>query len=307
MKMTLKAALKLALGTVILGAWPAFAQDDADGEVIADRPAALTTPAAVSPAWRGVDPDNLVLITTRHGVTALELNPDFAPNHAARFRDLVRADFFKGEYFYRVIDGFVAQAGVQHDERMTDWPTLENENDRPVNPSSMTPLGNGDLFAPEVGHSSEGFAMAQDAALNREWLLHCPGAVAMARDNDPDSGGTEFYIVLSSQRYLDRNLTVFARVIDGMQHIQALERGDRAIESGVIQAPRTGDEMISVQMASDLSESVRPVYLVQQPGSAAFEASKQVKRVREEAFFYRKPPEVLDVCGFEVPVRKMEP
>ena len=261
---------------------------------------------AQSDTWREVAPENLILITTVHGVTAVELNTDFAPEHAKRLRTLVKAGFYDGEYFYRVIDGFVAQGGVQHDERMGDWSGIANENDRPVRQDVMTPLGNADLFAPRVGHSADGFAMAQDDELDREWLLHCPGAMAMARDNDPDSGGTEFYIALAPQRYLDRNLTVFGRVIDGMQYIQKLERGDRAIESGVIQLPRTGDKIISMKMASDLPEDERPTYLVQRPGTDTFEASKTARRVRTAEFFYRKPPEVLDICSFDVPVKRVE-
>jgi peptidylprolyl isomerase len=256
--------------------------------------------------WREVAPEDLLLITTIHGVTVVELNADFAPGHTARLRELVRAGFYDGEYFYRVIDGFVAQGGVQHDERMGDWAGIANENDRALREGTMSPLGNDDLFAQNVGHSADGFAMAQDSALGREWLLHCPGAMAMARDNDPESGGTEFYITLAPQRYLDRNLTIFGRVIDGMQYLQKLERGNRAIESGVIQPPRTGDKITSMQMAADLPEDKRPTYLVQRPGTDTFEASKTARRVRTAEFFYRKPPEVLDICSFDVPVRKLE-
>ena len=123
------------------------------------------------------------------------------------------------------------------------------------------PLGNADLFAPVVGHI-DGFAVGRSESLQAEWLLHCPGALAMARDNDPDSGGTEFYIVLDAQRYLDRNLTVFGRVIDGMQYVQKLKRGDRAIErrhSG----PEVGDEILSMTVAADMAEAIRPAYQVQ--------------------------------------------
>lgn len=261
---------------------------------------------AAADDWRTVAPEDLLLITTVHGTTAIELNTDFAPRHAERMRALTRAEFYDGEYFYRVIEGFVAQAGVQHEDRMTDWENLENENSRALSENTMSPLGNDDLFAPAVGHSADGFAMAQDTALGEEWLLHCPGALAMARDVDPDTGGTEFYITLAPQRYLDRNLTIFGRVIDGMQYLQKLERGDRAVENGVIQAPRTGDEMLSVKIAADLPEAERPVFQVQVSGTDLFEASKTAKRVRDDAFFYRRPPEVLDICGFEVPVRRIE-
>lgn len=255
-------------------------------------------------AWREVSPENLVLIETAFGTTALELNADFAPNHVQRFREMVRAGDLKNSFFYRVIDGFVAQGGP-NGKASREWAPMQNENDRELRPLPFTPLGNGDLYAAEVGHSPDGFAMAQDTKLNREWLLHCPGAVALARDSDPDSGTSEFYIALDAQRYLDRNLTVFARVIDGMQYIQKLERGDPKVASGVIQPPRTGDEMISVKIAADIDVSARPTYLVQKPGTGPFEGAKQGARVRTSEFFYRKPAEVIDICDFEVPVRRV--
>ena len=259
--------------------------------------------SAIAPDWRDVAPDNLILIETTHGDIVIELNPDFAPNHAGQFRDLVRQDVYNGSRFYRVIEAFVAQGGLQDDEVIETHPTLINENDRLLSDAPFVPLGNADLFAPIVGHI-DGFAVGRSETLNKEWLLHCPGALAMARDTDPDSGSTEFYIVLDAQRYLDRNLTVFGRVIDGMQYVQKLKRGDRAIESGVIQAPEQGDEILSMTVAADMDAAIRPTYQIMVTPSQAFEDAKTEKRVREEDFFYRKPPEVLDICGFEVPVRK---
>lgn len=258
---------------------------------------------ADAPVWRTVAPENLLLIKTRHGQSVIELNPDFARQHVAQFRALASAKVYNGEAFYRVIDGFVAQGGLEDEETIAAHPTLENENDRALTSAGFVPLGNADLFAEEVGHI-DGFPVGRSAELGREWLLHCPGALAMARDESPDSGGTEFYIVLDAQRYLDRNLTVFGRVIDGMQYVQKLKRGDRAIESGVLQAPDKGDTILSMQIASDMPEADRPTYRVMATSSAAFEAAKTAKRVRAEAFFYRTPPKVLDICGFETPVEK---
>ena len=240
---------------------------------------------------------------TAYGDIVIELNADFAPNHTNQFRQLVRDDVYNGTRFYRVIDAFVAQGGLQEDELIEPCATIENENDRPISEAAFVPLGNADLFAPVVGHI-DGFAVGRSETLGSEWLLHCPGALAMARDNDPDSGSTEFYIVLDAQRYLDRNLTVFGRVIDGMQYVQKLKRGVRAIESGVIQAPDQGDEIMSMTVAADMDPVIRPSYQVQAMPTQAFEDAKTAKRVREEDFFYRKPPEMLDICGFEVPVRK---
>jgi len=255
--------------------------------------------------WRQVPAANLMLIDTEHGQIALELNADFTPNHVAQMQTLSCAGVYDGSAFYRVIDGFVAQGGLEDETVIATHPTLKNENDRPPSDAPFTPLGNPDLFAPIVGHM-DGFAVGRSESLNQEWLLHCPGALAMARDEDPDSGGTEFYIVLDAQRYLDRNLTVFGRVIDGMEHVQSLKRGDRAVESGVIQAPDKGDTILSIRMAADMPEATRPVYRVMDTNTDAFEAAKTEKRVRDEAFFYRKPPEVLDICGFDVPVEKVQ-
>ncbi len=257
-----------------------------------------------APIWRPLAPENLVLIETVHGEIAIELNPDFAPGHAEQFRTLASDGVYDGQYFYRVIDGFVAQGGLKDETVIEGFASLENENDRPVSDAAFVPLGNGDLFAEEVGHI-DGFAVGRSYNFDREWLLHCPGALAMARDTDPDSGGTEFYIVLDAQRYLDRNLTVFGRVIDGFEYIQKLQRGDRAIESGVIQAPDTGDEIISMTVAADLPQDERPDYQVMISDSPAFEDAKTAKRVRDDEFFYRKPPEILDICGFEVPVERL--
>lgn len=259
--------------------------------------------SALTPDWRDVSPENLILVETVYGDIVIELNPDFAPNHAAQFRTLVRDDVYNGVRFYRVIDAFVAQGGLQDEALIENYPTLKNENDRPISEAAFVPLGNADLFAPKVGHI-DGFPVGRSETLGSEWLLHCPGALAMARDNDPDSGSTEFYIVLDAQRYLDRNLTVFGRVIDGMQYVQKLKRGVRAIESGVIQAPEVGDEILSMTVAADMDPVIRPAYQVQAMPTQAFEDAKTAKRVREEDFFYRKPPEMLDICGFEVPVRK---
>lgn len=259
--------------------------------------------SALAPDWRDVSPENLILVETTYGDIVIELNPDFAPKNAGQFRQLVRDDVYNGIRFYRVIDAFVAQGGLQDEAVIEQYPTVENENDRPLSEAAFIPLGNADLFAPVVGHI-DGFAVGRSETLGTEWLLHCPGALAMARDNDPDSGGTEFYIVLDAQRYLDRNLTVFGRVIDGMQYVQKLKRGVRAIESGVIQAPDQGDEIMSMTVAADMAATIRPSYQVQAMPTQAFEDAKTAKRVRAEDFFYRKPPEMLDICGFEVPVRK---
>lgn len=289
MKLVRSVLFPLVFGVSLIGCSP-------------DTKAEEAVPDAVS-EYRPVAPENLLIMTLESGEVVIELNDDFAPGHAAQIRQLAADHFYDGKAFYRVIDGFVAQGGIgEGEEVVKTYPLLKNENDRPISERAFTPLGNPDLFASDVGHM-DGFAVARDADPGSEWLLHCPGAMAMARDDDPDSGSTEFYIVLDAQRYLDRNLTVFGRVLSGMEHIQALRRGKREIESGVIQPPEKGDTILSVRMASDLPEETRPSWEVMKTETAAFEDFKTSKRVRNEAFFYRHPPEVLDVCGFSAPAR----
>ncbi|GGB65836.1 peptidylprolyl isomerase [Henriciella pelagia] len=286
----LGAALGIAMLTGLASPSQMVAQEDGAVEVL--------------PEWRPVLPENLLLIETEHGTITIELNPDFAPGHVERIRKLAFGGIMNGNRFYRVIDGFVAQGGFQDETAILDWPNLTHENDRPYSSGRFTPLGNKDLFAPEVGHIA-GFPVGRSELVGREWLLHCPGAMAMARDTDPNSGSTEFYIVLDAQRYLDRNLTIFGRVIDGMEHVQALQRGSRDIENGVIQPPAEGDEIISFRIAADMPEETRPKWEVMVTGSKAFEEFKRSKRVRSEEFFFLKPPEVLDICSFSAPVRRV--
>ena len=254
--------------------------------------------------WRTIAPENLMMIETGKGPIVIELNPDFAPRHAERMRELAASGEYEGEHFYRVIEGFVAQGGLFDDMQILRWGPLENENDRPYGGEGFVPLGNDDLFAAEVGHIG-GFPVGRDEALDQEWLLHCPGAVALARNNDPDSGGTEIYIVLDAQRYLDRNLTVFGRVIDGMEHVQAFKRGDRAISNGVIQAPEQGEEILGLTIAADLPEDQRPVWRTMTSEGEPFAEHKRALRVRDSEFFYRKPPEVLDICSFNTPAERV--
>lgn len=255
--------------------------------------------------WRDVDGDNLVVMDTAHGRVLFELASQFAPRHAERFRALVRSKFYDGKSFYRVIDGFVAQGGIGEgdDKKLPDWPALKAEFDRNIGIDvDFVALGSPDLFADKVGHV-DGFPVGQSRKDKRMWLLHCPGALAMARDNDPDTGGTEFYIPIGhAPRRLDRNLTVFGRVLDGMQHLQKLNRGEPKVESGVIQDAARRDAIVKVQMAADMAEAERPRVQVMDPTSKAFSAFKEQRR-NPAPEFYKKVSPNLDICAFSAPLR----
>jgi len=285
----------------------------------ADAPPPAAPAGPPRDAWREVNPDNLLLIQTRYGTVAVELAPEFAPNHAARMHKLTAAHFYDGKTFYRVVDGFVAQGGIGEDEeaeggakgndaRNTKWPPLKAEFDRPEGKDiTFTPLGNPDLFAPEVGHV-DGFPVGHDPADHRYWLLHCPGTFAFARDNDDDTATTEFYIVIGqAPRRLDRNLTAFGRVIDGMQYLQKLNRGDADVDIGVIQDKAQRDPIVSMKFASDLPAKDRPQYWVLKTESPFFADLKDKRRHPSPEFYHRPPLADLDVCSVPVTVRKTAP
>jgi len=281
---------------------------------------AADAPQPPPEAWRDVAPENLVLIDTKYGETAVELAPDFAPNHVARVRALIRAHFYDGLSFYRVIDGFVAQGGIGEGTASTKdhpkeaaglskkWPPLKAEFDRPI-PGSLTftPLGNADLFASEVGHVN-GFPVGRDAKDGREWILHCPGTFAFARDNGENTATTEFYIVIGqAPRRLDRQLTAFGRVLDGMQYLQKLNRGDVKVDNGVIDDVTKRDAIIRVRLAADIPEKQRPKYQVMRTDSKFFAAEKNKRRHPAPEFYHRKPSGILDICALNVPMRRVTP
>lgn len=275
--------------------------------------------AGTAAGWRAVDPENLIIVTLETGAVAIELFPEAAPAHAAQIREAVREGFYDGEYFYRVVEGHVAQTGREFPMAIAAWATLPFEAERQVSADGFAPQGNADLYAAEVGHR-QGFAVGREG--DREWLLNCPGALGMARDDNPESGSTELYIPLQPRRYLDRNYTIFGRVIDGMEFIHRLPRVDPSTEEEmnammgedeelahqITQHRRSklaDNQIVSARMAADIPVDSRPAYDVMLTPSAEWEALKTSKRdYTGIAALAYTPPKVLDVCSLPVPARR---
>jgi cyclophilin family peptidyl-prolyl cis-trans isomerase len=272
---------------------PAMAQGS-PGEILA---------ASGAEEWRSPEPDNTLYMELADGRVVIELAPDFAPRHVARIKALARQGFYDGLDFYRVVDGFVAQAGAGEEGRDTGEldPTIAAEFERTLDPAlSFTPLGATDGYAAEVGFVA-GFPAARDPAAGRMWLVHCPQAVAMARDNEPDSGGTEIYVVIGhAPRYLDRNLTIFGRVVAGQELLQRLPRGEAG--SGMIAAGAPRGTIQHLRVAGDLPADERSSLEVLRTDSPSFVALIAARRNRPEAFFVYRPDHI-DVCGVPIPVR----
>lgn len=252
---------------------------------------------AEDPTWREVDPDNLVFMDLAEGEVVIELNPLFAPKTVGQFRRLVRERFYDGLAFYRVIDGFVAQGGDGSDlGELSNVPLIEAEFERDwADELPFTAVQKPDLFAAETGFI-EGFAAGRDPAAGKTWLLHCPGAVAMARNDGADSSRTDFYIVIGqAPRYLDRNMNVFGRVIHGMEAVQRIPRGP-AGDNGVIRDDTRASRIRGLVIASDIPEGERREAYVMDTGSEGFADLLDDRRERKQRFFHYQPPQVLDAC-----------
>ncbi len=251
--------------------------------------------------WRSLELSNTVLLTLPHGKVVIELAPQFSPRHVEKFSELVKKSFYDNTKFYRVIDGFVAQAGPKNGskkDRSVANIAIEGQFSTDKN-WSFTLVQKDDLFAKKTGFK-QGFALAYNDS-NSAWLTHCSGTLAMARSTEPDSASSHFYFVIGqSPRYLDKVMTIFGRVVYGMQHIQAIQRtsvieGEYAVDS------RDYTPIISMKLMSDVPKAERIVIEVENTESTKFAERLIQTRARTSKFFYQKPPPVLDVC--QVPVR----
>lgn len=256
--------------------------------------------------WRPVSINNSVLLTLPHGKVVIELAPQFAPQHVAQFRQLTQQGFYNGTKFYRVIDGFVAQAGPKEGSKKDQSvPLLTMEAEWRFNAKELyTPVQKNDLFAAQTGFK-DSFAMAfqtkNNQTLNRAWLTHCPGVVAMARNNEADSASSHFYVVMGqAPRYLDNIMTIFGRVVYGMQHIHAITRTEVMAGEQAINA-RKFTPIVSMKLMADVPKSQQIQIAVENTESMAFRERLDSRRHRDSAFFYKKPPPVLDVC--QIPIR----
>ncbi len=264
--------------------------------------------------WRSVSADNMLVMTlSLSGVerrVVFELMPEMAPGHVANTKALVKQGIFDDTQFYRVIDGFVAQGGPMFEED-SDIPELstgqlsiaaEFTTDKELD-TAYVAFDSRDGFADETGFY-KGFAVGRDLTAQSSWLLHCYGVLAAGRANEPDTGGTELYIVNGpAQRYLDRNTTVFGRVLDGMDAIQALKRAQNL--SGVVKLSADENVIKQIVVGSQLPPGQRPNLEVMRTDSVSFKRLLAARKNRNEDWFVYQH-NYIDACGVPIPVRLVE-
>ena len=150
------------------------------------------------------DKENTLILTLDTGPVTIQLLPDKAPGHVARIKELAREGFYDGVVLHRGIDGFMAQGS---------------------DPTGTGMGGSGEKLRAEFNDVS-----------------HQRGVCSMARSNDPNSGDSQFFICLDDASFLDRKYTAWGKVLDGMDSVDALPKGE---------PPKKPGKIISAKVAAD--------------------------------------------------------
>jgi cyclophilin family peptidyl-prolyl cis-trans isomerase len=137
--------------------------------------------------------NNTATIETTQGPIQIEFYPDVAPNHVKNFQELARKGFYDGVVFHRIVPGFVIQAG---------------------DPNTKNDSANRDSW----GTGGPGYTINQEF----NSIPHERGILSMARTNDPNSAGSQFFIVLNDSKFLDNQYTVFGKVTDGIEIVDKI-------------------------------------------------------------------------------------
>jgi peptidyl-prolyl cis-trans isomerase B (cyclophilin B) len=151
------------------------------------------------------DPENTLILETTKGRVVIALRPDLAPGHVERIKTLARQGFYDGVPFHRVIEGFMAQTG------------------------DPTGTGTGGSDLPDL-----------KAEFNAE--PHTRGVCSMARTSNPHSANSQFFICFEDARFLDKQYTVWGKVVEGMENIDKVKRGEPV---------RDPDRIVSMKVMAD--------------------------------------------------------
>lgn len=154
-----------------------------------------------------LDPENTLYLETKYGRVVIKLRPDLAPKHVDRIKKLTREGFFDGLKFHRVIAGFMAQTG--------------------------DPRGNG------TGGSSY-----PDVPAEFNHMPFVRGTVGAARSGHPDSANSQFFICFADAQFLNRQYTAWGEVVEGMEFIDKIKRGE---------PPSSPDRIVSMRVAADVN------------------------------------------------------
>jgi peptidylprolyl isomerase len=155
----------------------------------------------------GVDPQNTLILDTTEGRIVIKLRADIAPHHAERMKQLARDGFYNNVPFHRVLDGFMAQTG-------------DGQN-----------------------HNGTGGSKYPDLKAEFSSVPYKRGIVGMARTSDPNSANSQFFIMFADGSFLNGKYTVVGEVVQGMDVVDKLHRGE---------PPANPDNIVTAQVAADM-------------------------------------------------------
>ena len=161
--------------------------------------------------------DNIMILKLKDGDVKIELFPDVAPNHVERIKTLANEGKYDNVVFHRVIDGFMAQTGD-------------------------VKFGNSSSDSFDLRRAGTGGSNLPDLKQEFNDLPHLKGTLSMARSADPNSANSQFFICFEAAPHLDRQYTVFDKVVEGMNFVEKIKRGDGA--NGSVSDP---DKIISLK------------------------------------------------------------
>ena len=165
---------------------------------------------------QSISEENIMILKLKDGDVKIELFEDVAPNHVNRIKELANSGKYDNVVFHRVIDGFMAQTGDVK---------FGNSNSKDFN-LRMAGMGGSDM---------------PDLQQEFNDLPHDRGTLSMARSSDPNSANSQFFICFKPAPFLDRQYTVFGKVIEGMEFVDKIKRGDEK-NNGSVNDP---DKIIS--------------------------------------------------------------
>ncbi|MBY0574022.1 MAG: peptidylprolyl isomerase [Undibacterium sp.] len=242
---------------------------------------------------RKLDPENTLVITSSKGQIVIEMRPELAPKSVERVKLLAREKVYDGLQFHRVIANFVAQSGNPNNK---DGGTSQHPN-LPPEMMFKHKADTSEILANRSSDSASGFLGSvpfQATAISdellkshgniRAWGAHCPGVVGMGRGEAKDSANSEIYFMLAATRRLDKDYTVFGKVVVGMDVLLKLNLGE---------PPKQADVMQTVRVMGDIPIAERPKITL--PSNATLKLLIAKKREEKGADF--------SVCDVEIPVR----
>ena len=160
--------------------------------------------------------EDIMILKLKNGNVIIELFSDVAPNHVKRFKQLAIEKKYDGVVFHRVIDGFMAQTGD-------------------------VKFGNSNLESYDIRRAGTGGSDYPDLKAEFSDIPHGRCTLSMARSNDPNSANSQFFICFKAASHLDRQYTVFGKVIKGMEFVDLIKRGEGS--NGEVSDP---DKIISL-------------------------------------------------------------